>query len=613
MSKRQRTYYFNKEWEELFCFIEYNGKNICLLCNASVALPKKSNIERHFNTVHANFSQIFPLNSELRRKRIGELKTNLAKQQSAFTRPVQVSKNATIASLKVSHLLAKKKKPFVDGETIKEAFITAAHCVFQDFKNKTEIIGAIEAIPLSARTVSRRIELIATEMASELASDLQNCKFFSVQLDESTDISDIAQLCVIIKMVFDDFSTKEEFLKLLPLKGRTQGKDIYDAFISFAEESRLPIKKLVAITTDGAPAMVGNKNGFIARCMENQIFPKFTHYHCIIHQEALCAKVIRFEHVMKTVVKIINSIRAAAMQHRLFQQLLQDEDAEYADLILHTEVRWLSRGKILTRFLCLINEIKQFLALRNQEYAELSDQSWLADLGFLTDITVKLNELNMEMQGQNHHIAKMMGLVNAFKDKLILWKSHLLKNSTSHFPNLKKMIDHMNVSERDFSIASFAPYIDTLLDEFNSRFKQFNDLEPVIQFFINPFQVGDVSFVSDTIRNYFGIENYEELELEIITIKNDVCLKSYSTDANFWNLVDENKFPTLRACALKIHAYSASTYSCEALFSTMKHLKSKYRSRLTNANLDHCLRAGTSKYEPDFIKLSMEMQSQVSH
>lgn len=171
----------------------------------------------------------------------------------------------------------------------------------------------------------------------------------------------------------------------------------------------------------------------------------------------------------------------------------------------------------------------------------------------------------------------------------------------------------MKISERDISAASFAPYIDILLDEFNSRFKQFNDLEPVIQFFINPFQIGDVLLVSDTIRNYFGTENYEELELEIITMKNDVCLKSYNSDANFWNLVDGNKFPILRTCALKIHAYSASTYSCEALFSTLKHLKSKYRSRLTNTNLDHCLRAGTSKYEPDFIKLSTEMQSQVSH
>lgn len=506
--------------------------------------------------------------------------------------------------------MATKKKPFVDGELIKEAFLTAADSVFQNFKNKTEIIMAIEAIPLSARTVSRRIEVIATGMKSELESDINKCKFFSLQLDESTDISDTAQLCVIIKMVFNDFTTKEEFLKLLPLKGRTQGKNIYDAFINFAEESQLPLNKLAAIVTDGAPAMIGNKNGFVALCMANDVFPHFAHYHCIIHQEALCAKVLRFEHVMKIVVKIINSIRAAAMQHRLFRELLQDEDAEYVDLILHTEVRWLSRGKVLVRFLSLINEIQLFLATRKEDYPQLSDQSWLVDLGFLTDVTIKLNELNLEMQGKNRHVAKMVESVNTFKAKLTLWKSHLLRNSTSHFPNLKKIFDHMNVCEKDIDTTSFAPHLDTLLDEFNSRFQQFKNLEPVLEFIINPFAEGDVS---EKIKNYFCIENYDELELEIITMKNDLSLKSYMRDNNFWNIVDENKYPILRALSLKIHAYSASTYACESIFSTMKHLKSKYRSRMTDVNLDHCMRTGTSNYEPDFIKLSEEMQGQGSH
>lgn len=207
MSKRPRTYYFNKEWEEQFFFIEFNGKSICLLCNASVAVPKKSNIERHFTTQHESCNSSFPPNTEIRKKRVGELKTNLTKQQNIFTRPIQLSKSATVASLKVSHLLAKKKKPFVDGEIIKEAFLTAADSVFQNFKNKTEIIAAIQAIPLSARTVSRRIEVIATCMKSELESDINKCKFFSLLLDESTDISDTAQLCVIIKMVFNDFTT----------------------------------------------------------------------------------------------------------------------------------------------------------------------------------------------------------------------------------------------------------------------------------------------------------------------------------------------------------------------------------------------------------------------
>lgn len=65
----------------------------------------------------------------------------------------------------------------------------------------------------------------------------------------------------------------------------------------------------------------------------------FLHYRCNIHQQALCAKVIGFEHVMTPVVKIINSIRSRAKQHRIFKVLLEELSIEYSDLLIHTDIR----------------------------------------------------------------------------------------------------------------------------------------------------------------------------------------------------------------------------------------------------------------------------------
>lgn len=80
---------------------------------------------------------------------------------------------------------------------------------------------------LSARTVTRRIEVIAENFEAELANDVENCIFFSLQMDKSTDVTNISQLAICVKMVFSDFTTKEEFLKVLPLKGSTRGEDIF--------------------------------------------------------------------------------------------------------------------------------------------------------------------------------------------------------------------------------------------------------------------------------------------------------------------------------------------------------------------------------------------------
>ncbi|QQP51943.1 Zinc finger BED domain containing protein 5 like [Caligus rogercresseyi] len=58
---------------------------------------------------------------------------------------------------------------------------------------------------------------------------------------------------------------------------------------------------------------------------------------------------------MTPVVRIINSIRFKAKQHRSFKVLLEELSAEYRDLLLHTDIRWLSRGRILLRFLSLLS------------------------------------------------------------------------------------------------------------------------------------------------------------------------------------------------------------------------------------------------------------------
>jgi hypothetical protein len=74
--------------------------------------------------------------------------------------------------------LAKKKKPFTDGELIKEAMITAANSLFGNFKNKNEIINAFNTLHLSERTTTRRVEQIAGGLEEKLFEDINSCEFF---------------------------------------------------------------------------------------------------------------------------------------------------------------------------------------------------------------------------------------------------------------------------------------------------------------------------------------------------------------------------------------------------------------------------------------------------
>ena len=144
-------------------------------------------------------------------------------------------------------------------------------------------------VSLSRNTIARRTEDLSGNIAFQLNADIQKCTDFSLQLDESVDV----QLLVFIRATFDDFSTKESLVANWTLSQKTRGVEIYDALKELIAEKNIPIKKHAAITTDGAPSMVGKNVGLFATCEKVVNFPNFKSYHCVIHRQNLCGKVLK--------------------------------------------------------------------------------------------------------------------------------------------------------------------------------------------------------------------------------------------------------------------------------------------------------------------------------
>lgn len=132
--KKAKTYHFHNEWEEDYFFTMNNSKCVCLICHVSPALTKKGNLERHFKSCHKNYETNFPPKSELRKRKVHELKSQLSAKQNLFTGAKLKSRAATIASFRVSRVLAKHKKAFQEGEVFKEAFLEAADSLFDNMK-----------------------------------------------------------------------------------------------------------------------------------------------------------------------------------------------------------------------------------------------------------------------------------------------------------------------------------------------------------------------------------------------------------------------------------------------------------------------------------------------
>ena len=89
-----------------------------------------------------------------------------------------------------------------------------------------------------------------------IKSKILKHKLFALEVDESTYITDKAQLLVFIRFI-DDESIVQDFLRYKELPETTKGQDIFAIINSYLKHCELKWKNCVGICTDGAPSMTG--------------------------------------------------------------------------------------------------------------------------------------------------------------------------------------------------------------------------------------------------------------------------------------------------------------------------------------------------------------------
>lgn len=159
------------------------------------------------------------------------------------------------------------------------------------------------------------------------------------------------------------------------LEGRTTGEAIFNAINTFFELHDIKWENCVS-------ALTGSKTGFKAKVIE--IAPHVGFVHCMIHHEALVAKRLQpdVNKMLEQVVTIMNFIEARSLNSHLFKIMCREMGSEYESLLLRTEVRRLSQGKILRRVFDLKDEIRIFLIEREPKLAEyFLNENGLATVG----------------------------------------------------------------------------------------------------------------------------------------------------------------------------------------------------------------------------------------
>ena len=231
---------------------------------------------------------------------------------------------------------------------------------------------------------------------------------------------------------------------------------------------------------------------------------------------------------------------------------------------------------------------------------------------FLTDIMKHLQTLNLALQGTEKIISDLAQTVFSFQNKIKVFQRDIMSKTFNHFPKLKMTLNAITDVITDHKVEEYKGKLQGLLEEFQVRFDDLQELKPCFTFLVNPF---DIDVINDgcLVRQPF-VTNVSAAEMELIELQEDLALKTFNkchSTVEFWRKVTERKYSELKKTSARLLSVFSTTYCCESLFSVMKFVKSKHRASLTNEHLSELIRTALTSYRRDFQKLVNRMENQL--
>ena len=167
------------------------------------------------------------------------------------------------------------------------------------------------------------------QIVSDLISDTAK---FSLQFDETTNVSNLSQLAVFVRYGKEDVK-REDFLFFQPLITITKAAEVKKFVDSFLGDNDLLWDIVYAIRLDGTRVMLERNSGFGTLLKADAQHITVTYF--LLHRHALATKTFnqKLAEVLKIVVEYVSYAQNNDMKHRIFKELCNETSSEFEVLL----------------------------------------------------------------------------------------------------------------------------------------------------------------------------------------------------------------------------------------------------------------------------------------
>ena len=489
----------------------------------------------------------------------------------------------------------------------------------------------------TSRQVIHEFLGIMNDMIQEsVLQSFRDSTYFSLMVDESTDISVLKQLVLYGRTVVKG-KLKSCFLKIVDLE---DGKalTITNAITSYLETAGLSTDRMSSFGSDGATVMVGGRSGVATQlraCNEQMIS-----VHCVCHRLALASSqassdVDYFKKFKNYLLSLYNFFHNSPVRSARLKQVQEVLSIPQLKIARAVDTRWLSHKSVISTLLKTLPAVLVYLYQQEDPtaiglYKVMATYSFFASLLLLDEVLSAVNRLSLAFQRSVIDLTTISPLLHstvhalenikcepadAFKAKVVQLISKTTEEGAGlHLSELETasnteitMVIKTGVGEAErYENQIRQKFLDKVITNVNERFPQvgileaFSALDPALGMLGEP--ETSTEYLSQLMDHYnmdgtMGIDwSACEREYSEITsfVKQHTLLKKCATLQELSESVLSREsivelFPNMNKLFVHALVLPVSTVDCERCFSLMKRVKTTLRNRMSTTTLDALL------------------------